>query len=415
VADVIPVTPLGLLVGAAASGTWILVGVGRHDHVLTIAAEVAAALVILSVLLVSGGTIALALIVRKARTEEPVALEAEVATMTTLKGLPLRLVPLLRVSWHWEEPEGFEVTPVPAGGSLREQVRATRRGIHGRVIRRFVVDDSLGLARLAFRAREDITVRVDPSVGRMRRAAVVSTLAGGDELPHPWGTVEGDRLELRRHSPGDPARLIVWKVYGRTRKLVIRQPERAVARARSLLAYLVTSPHDEAAAGAARLTVEAGALGTRWTLGADGQSRDAHHEAEALELIAASGVSSPPLSDAMGLAPFIDRNERQGAMRILVFAPARDGAWVDRVAGISARRRGLVDVVLAGDHIGRPVPSRWLSLLLRRGEGPAGVPSEEVNAIARRLVGVGARVAILDRATGRLDTPPSLWRPAMVA
>ena len=50
---------------------------------------------------------------------------------------------------------------------------------------------------------------------------------------------DGDRIELRRYVPGDSARFIHWKVFGRTRKLMVRVPERALSRARRTVGVLV--------------------------------------------------------------------------------------------------------------------------------------------------------------------------------
>ncbi len=412
VIDPIPLTPLGLLVAVGAALCWVYMGGERLDQVLTVVAQVGAGLVLLSMFSVVVATLRLWRLVRRERTVNLPQTEAGQPTMTGMSAPSLRFTPLIRVSWEWEAPAGFDVSQLPAGGRLAERVVAERRGLVEKVIRRFTVVDSLSLARVSFRVREELgaTFRVLPALGLLRQAAVVSTLAGGDELPHPLGTLEGDRLELRRYAPGDAARLIVWKVYGRTRRLIVRQPERALARAHSVAAYLVTGPDDEPPAAAARVAVETGALGAQWVLGADGVARDARREDEALELIAASGEVHE-ITGGAGLPGFIARNERHGTVRYLIFAPARDGEWVERVAAIAARRRGMLDVVMVGDGIGRPAPGRWLRLVLRGAE-EGGVDTEEIERVLRRFAAIGAQVAVIDRPSGKLVNP-ALWSRAV--
>jgi hypothetical protein len=108
-------------------------------------------------------------------------------------------------------------------------------------------------------------------------------------------------------------------------------------------------------------------------------------------------------NEAAGLDGFIRRNERHGTVRYLVFAPARDGAWVDRVAAIAARRRGLLDAVVVGDGVGRADSLGWRGLLLRAEAAPS-VPAAEVAEVARRLAARGVAVTVLDRPSGRVVT-----------
>jgi hypothetical protein len=408
VVDPIPLSPLGLLVAVGSVLCWFYMGGERLDEVLTVVSQVGAGLVVLTVVSVSLASLRLWRLVRREYTGEVPRTEADQPTMTGFTGPSLRFTPLVRISWSWEAPSGFQVSQAPLGGRLVEQVVADRRGLHEGVVRRFVVEDSLGLSRVAFRVGENLagTFRILPSLGLLRQSAIVATLAGGDELPHPLGTLDGDRLELRRYGHGDPARLIVWKIFGRTRKLIVRQPERALARAHSVAAYLVTGASDEPAAAAARVAVETGALGLQWVLGADGVARDAHREDQALELIAASG-GEHEMTEGAGLANFIARNERQGTVRYLVFGPAHDGEWVDRVAAIASRRRGMLDVVIVGDGVGRPAAGRWLRLVLRE-PAERGVNTSEIERILRRLASIGVQVAVIDRPSGKLVNP-ALW------
>ena len=84
------------------------------------------------------------------------------------------------------------------------------------------------------------------------------------------------------------------------------------------------------------------------------------------------------------------------------------------MASIASRRRGMLDVIMVGDGIGRPTAGRWLRLVLRtREEG--GVPTEEVERVLRRLATIGVRVAVIDRPSGKLVNPARWSRAVKVA
>ena len=139
----------------------------------------------------------------------------------------LRWLPLVRVRWQWFQPPAVEVEEVRDGGRLREQVVLHERGIFEAVTRRILVEDAFGLARVAFRERQAGVIEVLPHLGGIRRLPVLTSLTGGEDYPHPMGLEDGDRVELRRYVTGDPARFIHWKAFGRTRKLMVRMPERS--------------------------------------------------------------------------------------------------------------------------------------------------------------------------------------------
>jgi uncharacterized protein (DUF58 family) len=387
----------------------------RLDYVVTVVAQVGLVLVAAALVVVSPLAWWLWRGLRRVPATAVPRTEAGQPTLTGMSGPALRAMPLVRFTWTWEQPTHHPVTLNPMAGRLIEQVTPEGRGYHEQATRRFVVEDVLGLVRLAFclTDRWSAPFQVVPHFGGLRQSAVVSTLAGGDELPHPLGTLEGDRLELRRYAHGDPARLIVWKIFGRTRRLVVRTPERALARAHAVAAYLVTGPDDEAAAATARLAVEMGALGSQWVMGADGAARDVHHEDEALELIARSANAGEE-NEGAGLADFMARQEKQGTVRFLLFAPAAGGEWVDRVSALASRRPGRVDVIMAGDGIGRSPSSLWRGMFWQQ-PAKAVVDGDAVESRARRLVARGVAVAVVDRPTGHVVSDAQLRRARMVA
>jgi uncharacterized protein (DUF58 family) len=270
-----------------------------------------------------------------------------------------------------------------------------------RVVRRVVIEDVLGLTRLAWRHRERVAVTVLPNVGELRQLPVLRTLAGGEDLPLPSGEPEGDRVDYRRYGPGDPLRTILWKTFARTRQLVVRTPERAIAPARRTVAYLVAAAGDEAAAAAARVAVETGVLGANWAFGADGAPcAGTERVATALDWIAASAAARGHEGD--GLELFLQEAERHGRVRGVVFVPAQGGLWLTRVIAAGARRRRLLDVVVATDGIERDGGRALVTRLLTVARPRRGLAAAALADTLGRLRRAGLEPTVVERPTGRV-------------
>jgi hypothetical protein len=309
-------------------------------------------------------------------------------------------LPLVQVRWHWETPQAVQGEPLRAGGRLVERVTLRRRGLYASVTRRLAVQDGFGLARITFRHRQDGPIEVLPHLGGIRRLPVLTSLTGGEELPHPMGLEDGDRVELRRYVPGDSARFIHWKVFGRTRKLMVRVPERALSRARRTVAYLVAGPHDEPAAAAARAAIEEEALGTDWQFAADGSPEATSDRSEALHKV--MGSSRHRAESGSGMTRFLAEVEPQGPAALVVFAPPTMGPWLDQMRSVAARRHGRVRVVIAVDavHEADPQP-RWRRFFLR--PLPVfGVERGDLQRVGRALGQLRCEVVIIDRVSGRV-------------
>jgi hypothetical protein len=218
---------------------------------------------------------------------------------------------------------------------------------------------------------------------------------------------------MRHYAPGDPIKFVLWKVFARARKLVVRTPEKAISPARQTVAYLVAFEGDEPAAGAARVAVDGGALGTDWVVGADGTDQHASTRAHALEVLARS-AHAPHGEAGTGLSRFLGKTTTGTVGRALVFVPARPGPWIERVLSAAAQRRGRVDFVVCTDGIvRRPTGPWWRRAALMRpdrdaaGEvGPSSVA--DVREVVSRLGGSRAHVLVVDRAEGRVYTPAHL-------
>ncbi len=400
-ADGWPLTALGMAVGIVAGVSLVSFGFAKLDLVLLVLGYGGAGLLALSTLAVAVTALALRWALRRAATGWAASTFETGAPMPTGFSVPgLWWFPLVRVRWTWVSPERATVAQVGERGRLVERASLGRRGIFETVTRRIVVEDAFGLARIAFRHRQQGPIEVLPHLGGIRRLPVLTSLTGGEEHPHPMGLEDGDRVELRRYVPGDSARFIHWKVFGRTRKLMVRVPERALSRARRTVAYLVAGPNDEATAAAARAAIEEEALGTDWQFGADGAPEATSDRQEALhKVMTSSGIEG---EGGSGLGRFLAEVDPRGPAALVVFAPPAAGPWLDEVRKASVRRQGRVRVVIAVDAIHEPrAQSTWKRWLLRPAS-VAGIARGELERVGRALSQLRCEVVIIDRVSGRV-------------
>ena len=200
-----------------------------------------------------------------------------------------------------------------------------------RLRRRLIVKDVLGFSAIDWEQEEPLSLLVNPKPLSVQARSILRTRFRGDDTPDPRGEPKGDRVDMRRYSPGDPPRLLLWKVYARTGKLMVRIPENASTTAPRTCAYLVSGQRDETLASLARTMVEGDLLGQGWRFGADGSVGSAENVQDALQLIARSG--NPGSASTRGLDSFLREAASEGFGSCLVLVPPVDGDWVEQVAG----------------------------------------------------------------------------------
>jgi hypothetical protein len=237
-----------------------------------------------------------------------------------------------------------------------------------------------------------------PELGGLSQLPSLSAPAGGDDLPHPMGLEDGDRLELSRYAPGDPARFIHWKAFARTGKLLVRRPERAIAVSRRCAAFLVAGDNDDPSAAVARLALERKLLGQEWVFGTDlcvaGTSRVDDAITQLLLSVKARGLGGA------GLQGFLAQADKRGPASVIVFAPAEPGAWLNAVARVAARRQ--LRVVIGVDGVSaRSERPRWLRWF-RREPSEHGARAAALDEVLLSLGRSRVPVTLLDRSSGRM-------------
>lgn len=408
----LPLTGLGALVAAAAlTGLWQL-GQKRQDLVIYVAGLGAVGLVAVCVLSVSVTAVVVAARWKQVLRPEERA-EAGQPSPTGFSLPALSWLPLVSLRWTWAEPERVELAIRPSRGRLREEVTYRERGEHVRTVRRVLVEDSFGLARIAVTLVEPCTRTVLPARGRPPTAPLLRALAGGDAVSHPAGPPDGDLIEMRRYAPGDPMKRILWKTFARSRNLMVRLPERAIAPTHRTLAFLVAGEGDEPPAALARLALESQALGPDWRFGADGSQGEAKRLVDALPLIVKSRAARGSGGD--GLGPFLERSPDAHSARCVLFVPPRPGRWLGPVEREVKRRGGSVEVVVGVDGVReaerRPRwrrPAVWL--LSDDDRAADAAHPDELERVCRALAAAGARVTVIDRPSGKVYGRTALRR-----
>ena len=412
VLDLFPFTALGLLVLGASAYSLFEVGLKRADLILLIIGAMGLGMGAIALLATSFTALGLWLQLRKVGGGDKLGMECGFSTRSGFSVSTLWFIPFVKLGWSWLNPVAV-VELKKHNRRFHEVVTPTRRGLCDEVVRKVDIGDAFGLTKISFRMREERDVRFYPSVGNLRKMDVVRSIASGEDMPHPGGQPEGERADLRRYNPGDPVRFILWKVFAKTREIVIRTPERAIAPARQTCAYLVAGAGDEAAARAARVAIEAGSLGTQWVLGADGADEPAKHKIQALEVLARSGNCDDEQAGA-GLSRFLQKHAATGGARVVVFVPPKPGPWLEKVmaaakARSSPTRGSPVEFVVCMDGMIKSPKTSWLGNIALDAATPENAQpgmvlakSTDVSSVINTLAATRSNVVLIDRRAGRV-------------
>ncbi|UCF67264.1 MAG: DUF58 domain-containing protein [Acidobacteriota bacterium] len=385
------------------SGAAVFWGRKQQDLVQSLAGSWGLVLLVLSGLLTLGAAIRFRRDLARASSEAAArgALEsAEHQPMMTGLTLRRRRWPLVAPpSLRWSAPAAAAEWTA-SDGELAERVRLNERGLHGELERVCWLEDVFGLWRFTMRRRQARPVLSLPNTGRLTAADIAACLAYGDLLPHPYGRPIGDRSDFRTYNRSDPARLILWKVYARTRELMVRIPETARSPQQQPLVYLVAGPNDNAAAGLARLLMESGILGPGARLAADGTSTPVSEAPAVREAIAISRQhrqrSGHDLATSLadpGVAPDDP---------VVIVCPAIDRDWHPLVLRELGADPGRFVVLAAGDAAQfRPPQTRWQRWLFHAVPERRASEAQMIRAL-RPVVASGCRAALADRRSGRV-------------
>ena len=272
----LPITPLGVLI---AVSLWAVMRINTGDQVDLIVATIGIGGLLLCfvnapVVLAAG--IWLRCRGLSASKAIPAELETGVAVATSFRVGWISWAPLFDFELAWEEPGGFDAWFEDEFLGRTERVRPRTRGLYDAVVRRITVRDVLGLARVRFRVRVPHALRCVPAKAAVSRLPLSEQFRPGEVIGNPLGPAQGDPVDIRRYVPGDPLKLVNWRIFARTGELIVRTPERPVSPFITTLAYLVAARGDDASASIAWTALDRGLLGHEVIFMAEGAGASRH-------------------------------------------------------------------------------------------------------------------------------------------
>lgn len=377
-------------------------GVKRLDLVLLTTGALITAMLLLLVM----ATLVTALLLHHRLRNRP-ALETLIAdceTWTTSGfrvSLP-RWLPFIDLNVAWLEPLKAQIRLESDG---EESILGQHRGVTNQVVRRLTLGDILGLTAISWTEPEATPVRLLPARIPIDKTSALQGLVAGEDLWDPRGEPYGDRVDIRKYGHGDSMRMILWKVYARTRTLVVRVPERALEAAPRVCAYLPADSADEPAARLARTMLEENLLGAAWRFGADG-AEDAETLDSALLALANSGSLQPGFP--CGFGEFLQRAASQGFGSCVLFLPSSPGPWLPAVQAALATCPLRVHAILAAQGwASKPLPA-WQRAILKP-DVIAGTEPSEALAILRALAFPGIHFTLADTSSGQFLKNPEAY------
>ena len=325
--------------------------------------------------------------------------ETEQQRSTEFAPPALSWIPFVQLSWKWSTPRA-DVEPFWSEGRLQEACLFRERGLHDQVERTFLIEDLFGLAKIRLRRRSPAHIKVLPHYGRLLEPPLLIRLSSGDEISDPRGEPVGDRVDMRQYVRGDAPRTILWKVFARTRRLMVRIPERALAARPRVCCYLVCGEGDEASAALARIVLEKHLLGQGWRFGCDDQPGFDEHVQPALERIARSGNRHPERESGCQLGEFLQQAQKDGYAQCMLLLPPRLGDKSTLVTQAVIRTALAVTVCLTVDGVVEETQAarwkRWLYFT----QGDSHCTPEDLREAAKLWGHHNGDVMLVDRKAG---------------
>ena len=262
--------------------------------------------------------------------------------------------PLMDFSWDWVDNPYAKVDIKQGFRFLEERVKFHRRGSYSTVKRRIVIRDPFGFSRIAFHIKQDANIRVVP---RDMNLQVLPSLFedSGEGYSHPQGQPVGDWVDLRRYVWGDPLRMIVWKAFARTRKLMVRQQERSILPDRTIGLYLAPDRADEPAASIINSLIQHILARETFFFMSEPAGVVAKNQKDTMELLLESARFDQPTPQ--GIEAFMEKAKKEGSS-YLVFVMSKNIPELVINTVAAATKEGINVMVFIGINPDFPIQDK---------------------------------------------------------
>ncbi len=212
----------------------------------------------------------------------------------------------------------------------QEWLKPIGRGRFEHLHRTVTIKDIFGLTSITYTLSQRVSLEIQPAQSHFEMVAF-QTQTSGDGYSHPEGDPRGELIEMRRYQAGDPLRLVLWKVFARSRKLVVRAPEPAIVEENDMFVYFVSGQEDENSASMARSFLSSFGISDKEELyfAADGANRLVRDEKEGIsDIIDSVSHRSHGGEGLLTVAPLVS----SGAMsHCFLLVPKKIGLWLEHV------------------------------------------------------------------------------------
>ena len=393
-----PITSMGVVYISLLILTFIYIALAMDDIVWVTSALALLCIGCLMIIAVVIGSISTYIAWKKHLEEShsDISVQCSFSTPTDLE-LSIWPIPFIEVETKCLYPPHVELDCRQTFTQVREYATAQRRCNVEYLERLITVKDILGLAAVSWQTKENIKFKAFPAPGKIQRSSITVSMSNGEDLSDPFGSPKGDLIEMRKYTPGDSSRNILWKIYARSRKLVVRMPENALTAKPRTCAYLISGIKDEASAGLARVILESNLLGANWCFGADGCNGTVDTIAGALEFLATSGN---PENECCNLQKFLIEAGQKGYHSCFVFVPSSYGKWIN-IAQQAAKSSHLAITWLIGfDSVLEKLENdnKWEKYIYK----DVIKSEEDPSRVAMTLGSKTTPVVLCERSTGRI-------------
>ena len=279
-----------------------------------------------------------------------------------------------------------------------EYLEPVGRGRLSALHRTISVRDIFGMTEISFTLKQSVDIEIAPASGHFEQYVFKSHSSGEDGYSHPDGSPKGDLVEMRRYQAGDPLRLVLWRVFARSRKLVVRMPEPTITEQNDMFVYFVSGAQDEESASVARSFLatfdDDGAC-----FAADGAQRLVRNATEGLsDVIDSARFRHQGAQGLMDVAPLLQSGK---LAHCFLLVPRQIGTWIDRVRTFVGAYPVRPTFILSVDSRKAAPSSKKNSVWTRlwRATERDDIDSDSIQDVCEKLLPMG-EVRIVDIATG---------------